>query len=134
MLDELHTRIRRAREQAGLSQEKMAEELGVGRTTYVNFETGRSRLFSSLLDRMAARLGKSVEEILFGERPDEQLLRDEAALEEWRSSLVAEYEGRISALQEKVDALARVIDAQDTTIRTLNDAKQFLMSQLRKED
>ena len=112
----------------------MAEELGVGRTTYVNFETGRSRLFSPLLDRMAARLGKSVEDILFGERPDEQLLRDEAALEEWRSSLVAEYEGRISALQEKVDALARVIDAQDTTIRTLNDAKQFLMSQLRKED
>ena len=134
MLDELHTRIRRAREQAGFSQEKMAEELGVGRTTYVNFETGRSRLFSSLLDRMADRLGKSVEEILFGERPDEQLLRDEAALEEWRSSLVADYESRLSALQEKVDALARVIDVQDTTIRTLNDAKQFLMSQLRKED
>lgn len=134
MLDELHTRIRQAREQAGLSQEKMAEELGVGRTTYVNFETGRSRLFSPLMEGMAARLGKSVEEILFGERPDDRLLRDKAALEEWRSSLVAEYESRLSALQEKVDALARVIDAQDTTIRTLNDAKQFLMTQFRKEE
>ena len=134
MLDELHTRIRQAREQAGLSQEKMAEELGVGRTTYVNFETGRSRLFSPLMEGMAARLGKSVEEILFGERPDDRLLRDKAALEEWRSSLVAEYESRLSALQEKVDALARVIDAQDTTIRTLKDAKQFLMTQVRTEE
>ena len=134
MLDELHTRIRRTREQAGFSQEKMAEELGVGRTTYVNFETGKTQLYNSLLDGMAELLGTDVETILFGERPDEQLLRDSAALEEWRSAIMSEYEGRISALQEKIDALARVIDAQDTTIRTLTDAKQFLMSQFRKED
>ena len=134
MLDELHTRIRQTREQAGLSQEKMAEDLGVGRTTYVNFETGRSRLFNPLLEGMAERLGKSIEEILFGERPDEQLLRDKAALEEWRHNLVSEYEGRISALQEHLKAAKQVIEAQGTTIRTLTDANQFLMTQFRKED
>ena len=112
----------------------MAEDLGVGRTTYVNFETGRSRLFNPLLEGMAERLGKSVEEILFGERPDEQLLRDKAALEEWRHNLVSEYEGRISALQEHLKAAKQVIEAQGTTIRTLTDANQFLMTQFRKED
>ena len=134
MLDELHIRIRRAREQAGFSQGEMAEELGVGRTTYVNFETGKSRLFNPLLGRLAARLGMSVEELLFGARPDEQLLRDSAALEEWRRSLVAEYEQRLSALQERLDAAGKVIDAQGTTIRTLTDSNQFLMKQLNKDE
>ena len=134
MLDELHTRIRQARENAGLSQEKMAEELGVSRTTYVNFETGRSRLFNPLLDSMAERIGISTEELLFGPRPDEQLLRDSAALEEWRHNLVSEYEGRISALHGHLKAANQVIEAQGTTIRTLTDANQFLMKQFRKED
>ena len=134
MLDELHIRIRRAREQAGFSQQEMAEELGVGRNTYVNFESGRSRLFNPLLARMAERLGMSVEELLFGPRPDEQLLRDSAALDEWRRSLVAEYEQRIAALQERLDAAGQIIEAQATTIRTLTDANQYLMKQLNKED
>jgi transcriptional regulator with XRE-family HTH domain len=134
VLDELHTRIRNAREQAGFSQREMAEELGVGRTTYVNFETGRSRLFNPLLDRLAARLGMSVEELLFGERPDEQLLRDSTALEQWRRNLVSEYEQRLNLLQERLDAASRVIDAQGTTIRTLSDSNQFLMTQLSKDE
>ena len=134
MLDELHSRIRRARVQAGLSQREMAEELGARRTTYINFETGRSRLFHPLLGGLAGRLGISVEELLYGARPDEQLLRDSAALEQWRSSLVAEYEQRLSALQEQLDAADKVIDAQSTTIRTLTDSNQFLLELLQKDD
>lgn len=134
MLDELHTRIRQAREKTGLSQEKMAEELGVGRTTYINFETGRSRLLNPLLESMAALLGTTTEELLFGPRPDAQLLQDRAALEEWRSSLVAEYERRYATLEEQLKAANQVIDAQGTTIRTLTDANHFLMKQLRQED
>ena len=44
----VHTRIRHIRESAGLSQAAMAEELGIGRTTYINFETGKTKLFSSV--------------------------------------------------------------------------------------
>ena len=134
VLDELHTRIRQAREKTGLSQEKMAEELGVGRTTYINFETGRSRLINPLLESMATLLGTTTEELLFGPRPDAQLLQDRAALEEWRDSLVAEYEKRYTALEEQLKAANQIINAQETTIRTLTDTNQFLMKQLRKED
>lgn len=112
----------------------MAEELGVSKNTYVNFETARSRLFHRVLAPLARRLGMSVEELLFGPRPDEQLLRDSAALEEWRSSLVAEYEQRLSALQERLDAADKVIEAQEASIRTLSDTNHFLMGQLRKDD
>ncbi len=133
MLDELHIKIRRAREQAGFSQEEMAEELGVGRTTYINFETGRTRLFNPLLESMAGRLGISVEELLYGPRPDEQLLRDNAELQRWRTS-ASELEQQNSSLQERLEAAGKVIDAQGTTIRTLSDSNQYLMEQLRKED
>ena len=133
MLDELHTRIRRSREQAGLSQSEMAEELGVGRTTYINFETGRTRLFNPLLDSMAERLGISVDELLFGPRTDGQLLRDNAELQRWRNS-ASELEQQKNTLQERLEAAGKVIDAQGTTIRTLSDSNQYLMEQLRKED
>ena len=46
MLDVLHTRIRDAREKAGLTQEEMADRIGIGRTTYINFENGQTNLFS----------------------------------------------------------------------------------------
>lgn len=112
----------------------MAEELGIGKNTYVNFETGRSRLFNRVLGLLAARLGMSAEELLFGPRPDEQLLRDSVALDQWRRSLVDEYEQRISALQERLDAAGKVIEAQGTTIRTLTESNQYLMAQLRKDE
>ena len=112
----------------------MAEELGVGKNTYVNFETGRSRLFNRVLGLLAGRLGISMEELLFGPRPNPQLLLDTAAREEWRSSLVAEYEKRYTAMEEQLKAANQVIDAQETTIRTLTNTNQFLMKQLRKED
>ena len=83
---------------------------------------------------MATLLGTTTEELLFGPRPDAQLLQDRAALEEWRDSLVAEYEKRYTALEEQLKAANQIINAQETTIRTLTDTNQFLMKQLRKED
>ena len=131
--DELHTRIRRVREQAGFSQEEMAEMLGVGRTTYINFETGRSRLLHHLLEPMAERLGLSLEELLFGPR-DDRLLEDGKALQLAQQSLRDEYEQRFAAMDEQLRAANQVIEAQGTTIRTLTDANQFLMKQLNKDD
>ena len=130
---ELHSRIRRAREQAGLSQEEMAEALGVGRTTYINFETGRSRLFHRLLEPMAERLGLSLEELLFGPR-DDQLLEGSKAFQQAQQHLRDEYEQRFASMDEQLKAANQVIEAQGTTIRTLNDANQFLMKQYRKDE
>ena len=77
MLDTLHNRIREARKNTGLSQKKMAEQIGVGRNSYINFERGRTKLFNRCLYRMAEFLGVPEEELLFGRQPDEALLRDQ---------------------------------------------------------
>ena len=129
--DEFHTNIRLAREQADLTQQEMAEELGVGRTTYIAFEVGRTQLFHPLLPKVAGRLGLSVEQLLLGR--DVNVLRDQATLDEWKHSVVEDYERRIAALQERLDAADKVISLQDANIRTLTESNRYLLEQLRKD-
>lgn len=130
--DKLHLNIRRFREQNGFSQSSMADELGIGRTTYVNFETGKTRLFCKTLEKLARYFGVSEEEILNGE---DETLRDGAlALEEEKRSIIKEYEDRLAAMSEKLEAANRIIQANERTIRTLSDTNNFLLSQLHKND
>lgn len=75
--DKLHLNIRRFREQNGFSQSSMADELGIGRTTYVNFETGKTRLYCKTLEKLARYFGVTEEEILSGGN-DEDLLKESA--------------------------------------------------------
>ena len=112
----------------------MAEELGVGRTTYISFETGRTKLYNKLVTKMADRLGFAPEELLYGQRPDEALLRDQASIDDWKRSLVNDYEQRIAILQDKLDAANKIISYQDANIQTLTQSNQYLLEQLRKND
>ena len=132
-LDSVHIPIRQAREQAGFSQTEMAEELDVGRTTYIAFETGRTKLYNRLVGKMSDRLGITPEELLFGRRPDEALLRDQSSLEEWKQSIVEDFERQLAALNEKLEAANKIISYQDANIRTLTQTNQDLLEQLRKE-
>ena len=130
--DFFHTNLRRARERAGLSQAELAEELGVARTTVVSLESGKTRLFNKTLPLIAARLGVSVEELLCGERAD-VLLMDEPSRAERERALVADYEGRLALLQDKLDAAARLNDALQANVDSLTRSNQYLLEQLRKE-
>lgn len=130
--DKLHLNIRRFREQNGFSQSSMADELGIGRTTYINFETGKTRLFCKTLEKLARYFGVSEEEILNGE--DETLRDGTLALEEEKRAIIKEYEDRLAAMSEKLEAANRIIQANERTIRTLSDTNNFLLSQLHKND
>ena len=66
--DFFHIHLRQARELAGLSQAELADEIGVGRTTIVALEGGRTRLFNKTVSLIADRLGISVETLLCGGR------------------------------------------------------------------
>jgi len=46
-------RIRTAREKAGLTQEKLAKKLGIGKRTLINYENGRTEPTLSLLMKIA---------------------------------------------------------------------------------
>lgn len=132
--DLFHKNVRQAREQAGLTQAEMAEELGVGRTTYIAFEVGRTRLFNRLVDKMAARLGKSPEALLYGDAYEDAMLREEGSAEEWRRAVVDDYEQRLSDLKEQLDSAQRLIESQSATIRTLNESLEYMVGQLRRNE
>lgn len=129
--DNEHINIRKLRESLGLSQSAMADELGIGRTTYVNFETGKTRLYCKTLCKFAAYMGKSEKEVLQGGGPG-GVLSEENGWKEQRSRLIEDYEQRLRGLRDKYEAAERVIQSNEITIKTLTDTNRFLLKQLGK--
>lgn len=132
--EEILSRIKALREERGLSQSQLADELGIGRTTYLNFETGKTRLFSKNLVAMAEYFQLSEEEILCGEKPSEAVLRDVEDFEEKRLALIAEYEARLSDLNTKLQQAQQTIEDNKQIIQSLTQTNQFLLSRLNKND
>lgn len=62
--DELAKRIRTARENRGLTQKRVAGELGIARTAVVEIEAGRRAVSSLELSKLARLCGRAVEEFL----------------------------------------------------------------------
>ena len=132
MLDSLHNRIREARKEKGLSQRAMAEQIGVGTSCYVNFEQGRTQLFNRCLRRMADYLKISPEELLFGARPNEKLLLDQVALDNWKQELIDGYEACLAELRAELEKARTEIADQEKTLDSLRDTNKFLLDELGK--
>lgn len=134
--DRIHINIRKAREKLGLSQSSMADELGIGRTTYINFETGKTSIFCKTLKKFASYMEMTEEQIIFGDTGcmDSLLMDRHNDYEETRKSIVEEYESRIDNLNGKLEYAQKLISAHEMTIRTLSETNEFLISQLHKND
>lgn len=132
LYDFFHNNIRRARECAGLSQEELAESIGVGRTTIVSLENGRTQLFNKNVPRIAAQLGISLEELVCGS-PMDELLRDEPSRAEREQALTAEYEQRIQILQDRLNDAHRLNKALQDNVDSLTASHRYLLEQLRKD-
>lgn len=130
--DFFHINLRRARERAGLSQAELADEIGVGRTTIVSLESGRTRLFNKTVSLIAKRLGVSDEALLCG-REVEKLLREEPSRIEREQAIRDEYEQRLDTLREKLEAEQRLNKVLQGNVDSLTQSNQYLLSQLRKE-
>jgi len=130
-MDKVHINIRKLREGRGLSQTAMADELGIGRTTYINFETGKTKLYSKTLSKFAKFTGQTEENIV-SEGSEDGLLREEPDYETEKKAIITEYERRIEVLEGKLEAANRVISANEETIKTLSATNRFLLGQLGK--
>lgn len=132
LYDFFHTNIRQARERAGLSQEELADGIGVGRTTIVSLETGKTRLFNKNIPGIAGYLGISLEELVCG-APADALLQDELSWAERERALIEEYEQRIQILQDKLDDAYRLNKALQDNVNSINASHSYLLEQLRKD-
>lgn len=73
-------RIREARRARGLTQQDLADAVGVSRSAVAQWETQRAGQIQANLTRIAAVLGVSLGFLLEGEEADEALARDTAEL------------------------------------------------------
>jgi transcriptional regulator with XRE-family HTH domain len=57
----MYKRIRHLREDHGLSQTKLADELGMSQTGYSKYETGENDIPTAILKKLAAKYNTSVD-------------------------------------------------------------------------
>lgn len=116
----------------GLSQEAMAEKLGISRTAYRNIESGKTRLISSHADKIASILGVSTEELLLGHNPDDGNASSLEDMRERYETRIREIENghtdEMTALNAQIKVLNEFIDTLKETIRT----KDEIIALLRK--
>jgi transcriptional regulator with XRE-family HTH domain len=60
----LGARVAELRKDQGLSQQALAEQLGIPQQTYANYEVARARIPASMLPQLARLFGVGVDELL----------------------------------------------------------------------
>ena len=67
----MRNRVRELRTQQGLTQEEIAERVGVSRQTIISIESGRYNPSILLAHKLARAFGQSIEDLFFSEeQPD----------------------------------------------------------------
>lgn len=134
----IKARIKARREALGISQEEMAERLGIARNTLANIEKpldkkGSTRITNEHLPDIARELLTSEEELFIGFRPCHPADKD--TIEEAREGYLAreksikdDYEDRLAASRELIDALKNNI----ADLKKLLDEKEQQIAMLKK--
>ena len=119
-----------------MSQEEMADVLGVARNTYRNIEKGKTRLLSDTVMKVAEWAGKTPEEVALGFFPSEPGsagLKD--ARERYNNQVKAlsdQYEAKVEVLTKEIILLKDLVKEKDDNIRSLKTIVALLQN--RKED
>ncbi len=100
---ELGTRIAKARKERGLTQQQLADALGIAQQTLAHYEVGRIGVGIAMLPRLAELLDLSFDEILLG-HPTVRLPGKR---------------GPASRLEQQLDAIARLPKAEQRAVSTL---------------
>lgn len=67
MPEDIGTRIRAARRNRGLTQDELADQVGVSRSAVAQWETGRTGQVTGNLSRIARALEVNVEYLMYGD-------------------------------------------------------------------
>lgn len=122
-------RIRDAREKMGLSQEEMAQRLGIKRNAYRAFEAGSTQLVNLRLKDFAEQTGCTQEFLLLGyepARPQTEILRTMRHYEQSIRDLRTDYENRLEAKDQVLRDKDALIASLDRTIKVQQDMISIL--------
>lgn len=113
------TYFKKIRLRMDLSQEEMADRMGISRTAYVKLENGRTRIITGSVLGFAEATGIPLAEIIAGCIPEAagNRLGDGGGCEEKIRTLTDEYERRLEHKDGIIAEKQKIIDSQDETIR-----------------
>lgn len=116
-MDKYHRKLRALREEKGLSQEAIAFEMGIQRSTYGKFERGESGLFSQNLYKFLEVTGFSINDVL---EDDEKLVNGYFA-DGSLQDRIDELSDEVKALRQTVEGLVAEIGKLRTQLVNKND-------------
>ena len=119
------------RRRNGLSQEAMAEKMGISRTAYRNIETGSTKLISDSIIKIAEILGTVPEELLLGYIPE----KGGSESREMTMRYGAEIQKMETAHADEINSLKSHMAIQGELIATLQETvktKDEVIGMLRK--
>lgn len=102
---ELGARIAQARKDHGMTQQQLADELGIAQQTLAHYEVGRARLPASMLPTLARLLTLSLDELMGQPMPKRGVAK----------------RGPASRLQQQLDALAQLPKSQQQFVSRMID-------------
>lgn len=118
--------IRKIRKSRRITQEEMAHKLGISLTAYRDFERGETSIVNANMNKVAAHLDVSPEELMLGYRPQQI---QEPVIEDVRQ----EYGGRITILENRISDLEKLVISLEDTIQAKNEIIAMLRKSLAEE-
>jgi len=121
--------IRKIRERLGMTQQGISEKMGCSRSTYHNFESGKTSVLSHAAQKFIEATGCDEAELVLGitmPKNQDGTLMQEPDFDQIRKDIIADYEGRlerknmeIESLNKQLNEKIQMIAAQDRTIGNL---------------
>ena len=105
--------IRNIRKGKGLTQEDMADRLGISLTAYRDLERGSTSIVNSNIYRIAEITGTSTEEIMLGYLPEQA----DGSITDVR----VEYGSKVETLMTRISDLEKIVASLEATIESKND-------------
>lgn len=121
------------RKQLGLTQQEMADRMGISRNAYRRIESGETALVNDYLLQIASILDKTADELVLGYTPPENYGR---TLEDLREKYYQEGMEKEKKSREAIASLQQTVMAQEKRIALLEDlvkTKEEIIVMLKKE-
>lgn len=129
-------RIKNARENGSITQQEMADELGISRRAYNSLEKGSTRIINDNVWKIAKLTDTSVEELVLGYRPEEnadkKLLEERLSFENTLKEVENKYSKRISELENLLSQKDKLIENLQFSEKSKEDIIRFQMNLLEK--
>ena len=115
--------IRKIRKARRVTQEEMADKLGMSITAYRDFERGNTSILNNNLIKISALLETPAEELVLGYRPSQI---EGANLNE----IPAEYSGKIDILKTRVADLEKLVRSLEGNLESKDEIILMLKKKL----